>query len=83
MTPRHTGVSESRRDRALSAQLTALEGRLEATERQQRLLRTTIGGLAREVGCSLGCQCNRCDESYMLVREGTMHCPHCGYRESL
>ncbi|OAQ52537.1 hypothetical protein HTG_13010 [Natrinema mahii] len=83
MTPRHTGVSESRRDRAMAAQLAALEERLEAAERQQRLLRTTVAGLAREVGRSLGCQCSRCDESYTLVRDGCMYCPRCGFQESL
>lgn len=83
MTLRHTGVSDPRRDRAMSAQLAALEDRLEAVERQQRLLRTTVAGFAREVGCSLGCQCGRCDESYTLVRDGCMYCPRCGYRESL
>jgi len=83
MPPRHTGVSEPRSDRATSAQLAALEQRLEAVERQQRLLRTTVAGFARESGCSLGCQCSRCDESYTLVRDGCMYCPRCGYRESL
>ncbi len=83
MTPRHTGVSESRRDRAMAARLATLEERLEAAERQQRLFRTTVAGLAREVGCSLGCQCSRCDGSYTLVRDGCMYCPRCGFRESL
>ncbi|ELY86401.1 hypothetical protein [Natrinema altunense] len=83
MTPRHTGVSESRRDRETAARLATLEDRLEAAERQQRLLRTTVAGLVREVGCSLGCQCSRCEGSYTFVKDGSMYCPRCGDREPL
>nr|WP_238705341.1 hypothetical protein [Natrinema pallidum] len=83
MTPRQTDASASRRDRTMAAQVAALENRLEGAEYQQRLLRTTVAGLAREVGCSLGCQCSRCEGSYTFVKDGSMYCPRCGDREPL
>ncbi|WP_226479590.1 hypothetical protein [Natrinema amylolyticum] len=83
MTPRPARVPSPRRDRQISAELTALSDRLEATERHQRQLENTIAALAREVGLSMGCLCGHCDESYTLIRSGTMYCPRCGHRQSL
>ncbi|AFO56469.1 MULTISPECIES: hypothetical protein [unclassified Natrinema] len=67
----------------MAARLATLEDRLEAAEYQQRLLRTTVAGLAREIGCSLGCQCSRCERSYTFVKDGSMYCPRCGDRDPL
>ncbi|WP_254764293.1 hypothetical protein [Natrinema marinum] len=80
MIPRSPASSESKRDRALRAQLAAISERLEATERQQQQLKNTITALGREVGVSVGCPCGRCNESYMLIKQGSMYCPRCGHR---
>lgn len=83
MTPRPARVPTSRRDRLTAAELAALDDRLEATERRQRQLQNTLAALARETGLSMGCVCGYCDESYTLIKDGTMYCPRCGHRHSL
>ncbi|WP_222918539.1 hypothetical protein [Natrinema sp. SYSU A 869] len=83
MTPRPARVPSPRRDRQISAELAALSDRLEKTERHHRQLQNTVAELAREIGLSMGCLCDRCDESYTFIRNGTMYCPRCGHRQSL
>ncbi|ELY64548.1 hypothetical protein [Natrinema versiforme] len=83
MAPHPTRVSQPRRDRTIPAQLASLSDRLEAAEYQQRQLKNTVAALGSEIGVSVGCPCGRCNESYTLIKAGSMYCPRCGYRESL
>lgn len=64
-------------------ELLELGDRLERVESRVALLETTLRGVARETGVSIGCPCDRCDRSYLLVSDGLMRCPSCGYRQSI
>ncbi|ELY57460.1 hypothetical protein C493_08241 [Natronolimnohabitans innermongolicus JCM 12255] len=57
--------------------------RVERTESRLALLENTLRGIARETGVAIGCPCDRCDRSYVLIADGMMTCPVCGYRQSL
>lgn len=85
MTYRPSRVSQPRprRERPIAAQLAALNERLEVAERQHRQLRNTVSALGRELGATVGSPCVHCEESYLLIKDGSMSCPRCGYRESL
>ncbi|SFC48554.1 hypothetical protein SAMN05444422_10940 [Halobiforma haloterrestris] len=61
----------------------SLRRRVEAVEHNQRLLRNTLSGLARERGVSVGCECSRCNRAYLLVAKHVMYCPSCGYDRGL
>ncbi|SEP90402.1 hypothetical protein [Natrinema salaciae] len=83
MTPRPARIPNPRHDRTLSAELASFRSRLEAAERRQTQLRNTVAAIGREAGVSVGCPCGHCDESYTLIKDGTMYCPRCGHRQSL
>ncbi|WP_226006779.1 hypothetical protein [Natrinema salinisoli] len=83
MTPRPTRVSRPLRERDTASQLAALSDRLEAAERRQRQLQNTIAAVGREAGVSVGCLCGHCEESFTLIKAGSMFCPRCGHRRSL
>ncbi|ELZ20351.1 hypothetical protein [Natrinema limicola] len=70
-------------DRRVAAELTRLKRKVAKTEAEQRRLRNTIRGLARETDVTLGCSCPHCEQSYMLVRDGQMYCPSCSNRRTV
>ena len=72
--------SETASERRLATELAQLKRRVAKTEAEQRRLRNTISGLAREADASLGCSCPHCEQSYMLVRDGLLYCPSCSNR---
>ena len=82
MLPRQRRTDPSREQQA-AAGLERLQRRVAKTEAEQRRLRNTITGLARETDVSIGCSCPHCDRSYMLVRDGVMYCPSCSNRLSV
>ena len=82
MTPRPT-LGPKRRQQPTTAEVVALHDRLDVIERRQQLLKRTVQALAGEAGVSMGCPCAHCQRSYTLVKNGTLSCPACGYRESL
>lgn len=75
----------SPRDRALVAELDALERRIAKLERDQSLLYNTLSGLAREsdLEVSIGSVCTRCTRSYVLIANGTLYCPKCHNRRTV
>lgn len=82
MSPRHTFDPEQRYQPTIP-DVTELVDRLDAVERQQRQLKRAIDAVARQSGVSIGCPCTRCEQSYLLVADGRLSCPACGYSESL
>ena len=72
-----------RRQRSPVDRLAKLERRLEETDRRVLLLHNTLRGVAREAGVSIGCPCDRCERSYLLVSDGLLVCPQCGYQQSI
>ncbi|THE63310.1 hypothetical protein D8Y22_18570 [Salinadaptatus halalkaliphilus] len=72
-----------RQQRPADRPLEQLNSRLEATEHQLRRLHNTLQGIARESDITIGCPCDRCDRSYLLVADGKLICPHCGYQQSM
>ncbi|MDJ1432889.1 hypothetical protein [Halostagnicola sp. A-GB9-2] len=87
MTPRETYPQERQRertgDRARRAQLEQVTERLEATERRLTQLQNTVRAVAREADVTVSGPCGRCGRVNLLVTDGTLHCPMCGYRRSL
>lgn len=83
MMRRSTRPPKHQHSHSVSAQLAVFNDRLEATERRQRQLENTMAALGREVGVSIGCPCARCEESYTLIKAGSMYCPRCGHQQSL
>ncbi|WP_254524218.1 hypothetical protein [Natrinema caseinilyticum] len=81
--PRQIRFPKTKRERAMSAQLAALNERLEVIERRHCKLQNTVEALGREAGVSVGSPCSHCDESYMLIKNGHMYCPHCGHRRTM
>lgn len=78
-----TQRSKTTRDPAIAAQLEFLRRQVEQTQAEQRRLRNTLSGLARESDISLGCTCSNCEEAYMLIKDGLMSCPSCPNRTSM
>ncbi|KMT45833.1 hypothetical protein EL22_27035 [Halostagnicola sp. A56] len=87
MTPRKTQLPDRKRarsrQRALSAELEQMTARLEATERRLGRLQNTVNAVAREAGVSMDGPCGHCGRSHLIVADGTLRCPSCGYRRSL
>ena len=75
--------NESISERQVAADLKRLKRQVAKTEAEQRRLRNTIRGLARETDVSLGCSCPHCEQAYMIVRDGLMYCPSCSNRLSV
>jgi len=47
-------------------------------------LETTLAAVADEMdGISLSSRCSKCEESLLLIKDGTLYCPHCGDGHSL
>ena len=63
--------------------LRAVSDRLERAESELAVLENTVRGVAREAGVSVGCQCDRCERSRLLISDGMMSCPTCGYRQTV
>lgn len=64
------------------ARLLTVTERLDRAESRLQLLDNTLHGVARTAGVSIGCPCNRCERSYLLVEDGMMTCPVCGFQQS-
>lgn len=87
MTPRETQLPDRKRvrqrERTLSAELEQVTARLDTTERQLRVLQNTIRAVAREADVSVDGPCGHCGRSHLLITDGMLHCPSCGYRRTL
>ncbi|WP_247003529.1 hypothetical protein [Halosolutus gelatinilyticus] len=83
MTPRSNAGSKRLSRQVTATQLATLADRLETIERQHQQLRRTIEAVGRETGVGIGSPCARCQRSYLLIKDGGMHCPVCGYQETL
>ncbi|ELY63674.1 hypothetical protein [Natronobacterium gregoryi] len=75
--------SRKRPGRSLSPTEHSLRRRLDTLEREQQLLRNTLSGVAQEQGVSVAGECGKCNRSYLLISQGRMHCPTCGYGRSI
>lgn len=82
MNPRPPSVTEQRRQLTM-AQLKDVTSRLEVAELRLVQIQNTLKAVARESGFSVAGPCSRCDESYLIVTEGTIRCTHCGYHRRL
>ncbi|WP_137291733.1 hypothetical protein [Natronorubrum halophilum] len=67
--------SESRLQEAIA--------RLERTESRLVLLETTLHAVGRRTGVSIGSPCDYCERSHLLIADGMMRCPNCGYQQSI
>ncbi|ELY46196.1 hypothetical protein C496_01476 [Natronorubrum tibetense GA33] len=65
------------------SELRDVTARLERIETRLPLLENTLRAVAREAGVSIGCPCDRCERSYLLIANGMMTCPTCGYQQSI
>ncbi|MXV61262.1 hypothetical protein GS429_04125 [Natronorubrum sp. JWXQ-INN-674] len=65
------------------SQLGDLTERLERTEYRLLLLDTTLQAVARRTSVSIGCACDHCDRSYLLITDGMLVCPNCNSRQSI
>ncbi|WP_255168161.1 hypothetical protein [Natrononativus amylolyticus] len=83
MAPRSPTVTEQRRRQLAHRQLEQTVERLEVTERRLTQVHNTLKAVAQDAGIAVGGPCGRCDRSFLLIAEGTMRCPACGYRRSL
>lgn len=75
--------SDRRPPEAASTASDSVRARLEAVEHEQQLLRNTLVGLARDRGVSVGAACDECNRAYLLVSQGCMYCPACGYSRAI
>lgn len=57
--------------------------RVDRLESELGRLENTVRGVARVANVDVGCPCNRCDRSYLLISDDVMACPVCGYRRPL
>ncbi|WP_440771226.1 hypothetical protein [Natronorubrum sp. DTA28] len=73
-TPRLGRTASERRD---------VTARLERIETRLPLLENTLRAVARQAGVSIGSPCGHCERSYLLVANGMMTCPTCGYQQSI
>lgn len=82
--PVHTRLEETtvRLERAES-QLRDVTARLDRTESKLQLLERTVHAVARQSDVSIGGPCDRCEQSCLLIVDGMMQCPTCGYRRSI
>ncbi|WP_436343777.1 hypothetical protein [Natronorubrum sp. FCH18a] len=78
----HPADATARLERTES-QLRDVTARLERVESRLPLLENTVRAIARQAGVSVGCPCTRCERSYLLVADGMMTCPTCGYQQSI
>lgn len=84
MDPRTYAVSRRSSRRWTSTRLEDLEARLDATERRLRQVENTLSYVGRQAaGLTVGSACRRCERSLLIVEDGEMHCPACGYRRLL
>ncbi|ELY42548.1 hypothetical protein [Natronorubrum sulfidifaciens] len=65
------------------SQLRDVTDRLDRTESQLQLLERTVHAVARQSDLSIGGPCDRCERSCLLITDGMMHCPACGYQRSI
>ncbi|MWV40640.1 hypothetical protein GRS80_12985 [Natrialba sp. INN-245] len=72
-----------RRTHGSATRLECVERRLEAAEIRLERLQNTLDGLARSSGVSIGCPCNRCGRSYVLIEGGRIRCPECRFSQSV
>lgn len=72
----------TRLERAES-QLQEMTARLDQVESRLQLLDRTVHAVARQSGISVGGPCNRCERSCLLIADGMMQCPTCGYQRSI
>lgn len=67
----------------LESRLLELVEQLDRTESRLLMVERTLNAVARRTGISIGCACERCEESHLLIDGGMMTCPNCGYRRSV
>ncbi|ADD04236.1 uncharacterized protein Nmag_0651 [Natrialba magadii ATCC 43099] len=80
-TPRSTRNGDSSTEQTESE---AEESAFVTVPRQQLVqLQNALVGVAHAANISIGAPCTHCERSYMLVSDGLLSCPHCGYRRSL
>ncbi|QFU83668.1 hypothetical protein [Natronorubrum aibiense] len=65
------------------SQLRDVTDRLERTESKLQLLERTLHAVARQSNVSIGGPCDRCERSCLLIADGMMQCPSCGFRRSI
>ncbi|WP_440764936.1 hypothetical protein [Natronorubrum sp. DTA7] len=66
-----------------ASELRNVTARLERIETRLPLLENTLRAVARQAGVSIGCPCGHCERSYLLIADGMMTCPTCGYQQSI
>jgi hypothetical protein len=74
-----------RRRRGASARdVDDLTRRLDATERRLRQVEVALNEVARRSGdASVSHPCGRCGGSLLIVVDGELRCPACGFRDRL
>ncbi len=70
-------IAESLSDQELAERVVEMEKQLDRLE-------TTLAAVADEIdGISLSSQCGKCEESLLLIKDGTLYCPYCGNGDPL
>lgn len=82
MNPIRATVEDRRSQKSLRVQLEELTERQEELEHDHLLLRNTLKTIARKNGISVGGPCSQCDRALLVVQDGVLSCPHCGYKGS-
>lgn len=80
---RPSPTRRTNRRRTLAAELEPLERRLARLEHEHDRIRNTLCGLAREADVTIGGACSDCDQAYVLIERGMMHCPKCRTRRAI
>lgn len=74
----------NRQYRRVAVECERLRERLADTERHVVQLRNTLAGVARETSdLTVAHPCTHCERCYVLVRDGQLFCPACGYGRSV
>jgi len=70
-------IAETLSKQELAKRVVNVEDRVDCLE-------TTLAAVADEMdGISLSSRCSKCEESLLLIKDGTLYCPHCGDGHSL
>jgi len=70
-------IAESLSKQELAERVVDAEQRLDCLE-------TTLAAVADEIdGLSLSSRCSKCEESMLIIKDGTLYCPTCGAGHSL
>lgn len=70
-------LAESLSEQELAERVLKAEERINCIE-------TTLAAVADEIdGISLSSRCSKCEESLLLIKDGTLYCPYCGDGHSL